>query len=1253
MASSPDAVNLQVVRALAHELYAQCTYMKVISQHAASIQRIAGRDSVSSFRLLTTPVRKLRNVLEEAEEIFDETRTLGPDDLRLLEKADKSRGILHQLDLALHSYRSSNYVNVNENAIADFKTLLDVTTHELELAFEAITTGEIPLRLDTDILPYGTGTSKSPMRGPSSSSNATDSAHDRKSSRTSSAWSLVPRDHVSQDSTSDSMSVRSENKTERQPSDEKQLYDYGGMNVQASPSTGSAVEKRPSLDWRSPFASPDPLSISIEEASAMILAEDEEEVTSSMRSRSGTGSTVFADANKHDDQAHVGLGLTSSLDAGESTITSTSTLHPNQQSDVRIENYGSQIVQDDATGESASPSKPDRNSAPQNLENARTRALSLTPAIQDETGHLSPKSAATEFARKKRSSSISSLKSANKDKHSPIEPGNGMQVEHESDLGQENKTSLFNADSTTRSSVTVQRPRSSTEGLQRVSTVAYGNIQKLNPPKPIPPWPAFDAGVKNPEGGQASADSTPAMPKRQPPPPPPKPRRSSATVRASTYRIVNASPLDSPSSEDELYTTSKPSSPTAQMRTAPRIDTNTTIPEVSIDASACEEDTGKDYGAHIATESANPSESDTQATVNEQSGMSILANALRSKFSIPEPSTSAVAQAETKPLEVQPHRSTSNSSATRRHSIAVPPSQDTSKENAPALPPRPTPPPVPKRPSQQRYRRASQNQSARPARPAPSTTQTSPAVIHHSSSLAAGKELAPESGLEVEPSGLEVQDKLDVGAQPKQLRQRVSVDAALNVNTNSLLAQTTKSSHETNRHLRSASTSQAESASSNTDNLLTGFYAPGIDSTSTTELERERINHIIHFWNNCQWDQAEAYLTDYLTALIEEDALARVRRVRHLLGVCASFKGEWSRAFPLFLSVIRTPVRDIAEIDDGDCAAAYWLGDTYAMMNKRTEALLAYCIAERSSLFDDPFNPSLGELITAEQEAVQLGVPKTSTQWAQAFSASPGDSILDPNVVTTSAAMMLFANGPRRAQRSPPKPGSDPFTLSQIRARSHSLLTLTSNARSVRFHRMSINAGHFEPDTPWPMMYDPLFAMANVQRGRLLQYEADLLAVFTTNLEAKIPKSSPLGLTRMDCFTCSDLTWLIQTLRECLKMLEMEFSEVANVEGTWFVARYTFMQNKIATTYYFSIALFKQTLRSGYGVEICPDGICSARIGQTNIDYDKGVHVSESKRIKKLVREYLDEAAKQRPKSKRKEASSEGTPPPLPPRPNI
>ncbi|KAK5122216.1 hypothetical protein LTR85_004126 [Meristemomyces frigidus] len=171
-------------------------------------------------------------------------------------------------------------------------------------------------------------------------------------------------------------------------------------------------------------------------------------------------------------------------------------------------------------------------------------------------------------------------------------------------------------------------------------------------------------------------------------------------------------------------------------------------------------------------------------------------------------------------------------------------------------------------------------------------------------------------------------------------------------------------------------------------------------------------------------------------------------------------------------------------------------------------------------------------------------------------------------------------------------------------------------------------------DAAWPLMYDPLFVMANVSRGRLLAHECDLLDVFSTNPEARIQTSSPVNLSRIDCFTHNDLAWLIRTVRECLLTLEIEWAEVANISGTWFVARCSFMQGRVANTYYFSIALFKQSWRVGYGVDICPLGISAARLvqsrfGPRGVGYEQGVQHAEPKRIKKLIREYLKEAAKQ------------------------
>lgn len=1233
MASSPGAENLRDVRALAQKLWAQCMYQQFGSMVGSNHQRIAGRDSPSSYKLLTTAVRRLRNVLEEAEEIFDETRTLGPDDYKLLEKVSRSGSILHQLDLALQSYRCSNYINVNENAIADFKTVLDVTIHELSQTYEAITTGDIPLRLDTDIPLYGTAAAKSSMGAPSSSSNATDSAHDRKSSYASSAWSLVPRGNLSQESASDAMSVRSESKTERLPSDDKELYNFAeGLHLQTSSSVNSTVESRRSLDWRSPFASPDPLSLSMEQASAWLLAEDDEFVDSTVRSRSGTGSTLYVDA-RATDGLEGSKAVTLTTPPGETLSTSVTNLHPSDAlsaSDGPRHSHKEEIepaenlkglgIQDLNDGESSTEPDPIKDTV-----------LSAKP--QNDSVHLSPKFAAIEFARRRRNSSISSVISSNQDQKPPGEVESTPESDLPPSVTEETSTPTLDTRATIdETTLSVEEPTRETRSRESLSIVTSVNGTSASPNKPLPPQPAFEYTSSDTTNTQIDGGSSPSMPTRRPPPPPPKPRCSSGRPRASSYRIVNASPVESPSTDDELYTTSKPSSPVVQKQPSIVVSTEPDIPKVSIDASACEDDNS--VKPDIAATDSVAQSSNVTVSGGERSGLETLASALKSKFY----------NEEFAPSDDAPKvRLTTLSSVPRRHSIAVPPSQENAEEEKPTLPPRPQPPPIPNRPKNQRYNKKGKD---RDERPAPSTIQTSPAAIQRDQSRSLKeKELAPEAGLEnLEPeSGLELNSNLNV-SRPNQLPQRISVDAALNVETPTGVPQSTKSLRDTSKHLRSASTSQVDTSTSNPDSALAGFYGPGIDSTTTSELEMERINHIMHFWNSCQWDQAEAYLSDYLTALIEDDALARARRVRHLLGVCASFKGEWLRAIPLFLSVLRTPIQNTSEIDDGDCAAAYWLGDTYSLLNRRTEALLAYCVAERSSFFNDPSDLASVEMIATEQEAVRLALSETDMNgmWSLAPTLSPESSILDQKTVVTAAAKTLLETGLRNARmRVNVALNSEPFKLSQSRARSHSLLALR---RFGQFHRMKINAVHFKPDTPWPMLYDPLFCMANVQRGRLLAYECDMAAVFATNSDARIPKAGPLGLGRMDSFTCSDLTWLIQTIRDCLKMFEMQFSEVANVEGSWFVARYSFLQNKIATTYYFSIALFKQTFRAGYGVEICPDGICSARICYTNADYDKGVHISESKRIKKMIREHLDEAAKQRPKSKRKESAS-GTPP--------
>jgi len=80
--------------------------------------------------------------------------------------------------------------------------------------------------------------------------------------------------------------------------------------------------------------------------------------------------------------------------------------------------------------------------------------------------------------------------------------------------------------------------------------------------------------------------------------------------------------------------------------------------------------------------------------------------------------------------------------------------------------------------------------------------------------------------------------------------------------------------------------------------------------------------------------------------------------------------------------------------------------------------------------------------------------------------------------------------------------------------------------------------------------------------------------------------------------------------------------------GPRFLALYRVTANGISTTHFFSIPIYRLSFRPGYGVEICPDGIFSSRIESAEAKAEKGTNIEEAKRVKKMIKEGLELAAK-------------------------
>lgn len=129
----------------------------------------------------------------------------------------------------------------------------------------------------------------------------------------------------------------------------------------------------------------------------------------------------------------------------------------------------------------------------------------------------------------------------------------------------------------------------------------------------------------------------------------------------------------------------------------------------------------------------------------------------------------------------------------------------------------------------------------------------------------------------------------------------------------------------------------------------------------TTLASRARTIQVA--WTNRDFDQAKNLLTHQLAAVERGEtttyngqvAQPDRRLLRHLVGVCASYCGDISKAKEYFQTVLNGSFLvntngtsgTRAHLDEGDIAAARWLGDVCILLREPCNAALAWSIAYR------------------------------------------------------------------------------------------------------------------------------------------------------------------------------------------------------------------------------------------------------------------------------------------------------------------
>lgn len=337
-------------------------------------------------------------------------------------------------------------------------------------------------------------------------------------------------------------------------------------------------------------------------------------------------------------------------------------------------------------------------------------------------------------------------------------------------------------------------------------------------------------------------------------------------------------------------------------------------------------------------------------------------------------------------------------------------------------------------------------------------------------------------------------------------------------------------------------------------------------------VESKRIRDICESFNARQWAKVEVYLTYHLSTLKPSANNEQARRVRHLLGVCVSYRGHWRRALTLFISVLRTPVQDTRKLDDGDRAAFYWLADAYALLGHLMEALLTYCLAGSGCQSACGSGPNGSwRCLLAEQKLLRQTVSNAAFEAVWADDSFRTGQAADGQLLHSSILSQDAAQTCLQALSS----------RSEEHCEVHDL-TKQERPNNPEWYQTRISPLRFDPDQVWPMPYDTTFSTANVVRGRIVPYETDLLQAFQHHPDTLLPRQS-LSFPMMISKTVSGegLTHLIPALRETLQILSMGWSEVLNPRDVSFRVAYTAIENSIATVKYFKLEVVRMPFSVG------------------------------------------------------------------------
>ncbi|KAF1994772.1 hypothetical protein P154DRAFT_446813 [Amniculicola lignicola CBS 123094] len=364
---------------------------------------------------------------------------------------------------------------------------------------------------------------------------------------------------------------------------------------------------------------------------------------------------------------------------------------------------------------------------------------------------------------------------------------------------------------------------------------------------------------------------------------------------------------------------------------------------------------------------------------------------------------------------------------------------------------------------------------------------------------------------------------------------------------------------------------------------------------------------IIAAWNKRDFVQAEKHLCDQLAAVERGETITLMgktvqpdrRLLRHLIGVCNSYSGDFLKAKKFFESAFNGIYLCGPNIDDGDIAACRWLGDVCLHLNEFHNTALAWSIAleglvNRYSIVRDMTRRVLDELHILETRHKGLKI------LAQSFSNN-----YDMSDIFMNSHSMEKSNVTMAAQERLKTVG--PIGTLHAISYAEDMATNPKTYRPRAPWLLTSEAFLTQPlllMSAWPLQWDPTFSPVDCMNLHLQMTRGPYaFAIAKGFCYDDVPSVGMMGARDLHYISKRDIRWLVPVVKNGLEEVGIQVKE----HNKQLFCRVNQLRNGMALFEGIAIKFKKIQFRSAWGfkitdVQLATRGTPSHTISFANIE---------------------------------------------------